>query len=151
MFDRTCSDAPAAAGVCNPSTFPYLLTPITRWSSAKGQTLSAYVNYALTLGQQIAPEIGYASLGQPLEQFGINEVASDVPGAVPMTAAEQAYYTCGDLTPADVAAGNTTPSCSSPGNGLPEAPSAVAFPLVALAGLGAVFMARRRRVALTAS
>jgi len=88
--------------------------------------------------------------GSTLEHFGINEVASDVPGAVPITAAERAYYTCGDLTPADVAAGNTTLSCFSPGNGLPEAPYAVAFPLVAPAVLGAVFMARRRRVALTA-
>lgn len=61
--------------------------------------MSAFVNYALTLGQQIAPSFGYASLGQPLEQFGINEVGADVPGAVPMTAAEQAFYNCGDLTP----------------------------------------------------
>ena len=132
--------------VYNPSTFSYLLTPTTGWSLAKGQTLSAFVNYALTLGQQAAPSFGYATLGQLLEHFGINEVASDVPGAVPMTAAEQAYYNCGDLTPADVAAGNTTPSCeSSPGNGLPEAPYAVAFPVLALGALGGVFMMRRRR------
>jgi len=51
VFDRTCSDASAAAGACNPSTFPYLLAPITGWSSAKGQTMSAFVDYALTLGQ----------------------------------------------------------------------------------------------------
>ena len=38
-----------------------------------------------------------------------------------MTASEQAYYNCGDLTPADAAAGNTTPSClSGPGTGTPE-------------------------------
>ncbi len=133
--------------VYNPSTYSYLLTPTTGWDPRKGETLSAFVNYALTLGQQSGPSFGYASLGQPLEQFGINEVASDVPGAVPMTADEQAYYTCGDLTPADVAAGNTTPSCGSgPGNGLPEAPYAVAFPVLALTALGSVFMVRRRRV-----
>ncbi len=135
--------------VYNPSTFSYLLTPTTGSSSAKGQTLSAFVDYALTLGQQTAPSFGYATLGQPLEHFGINEVASDVPGAVPMTAAEQAYYTCGDLTPADVAAGNTTPSCS-PGNGLPEAPYVVALPVLALAGFGGAF-AVRRRIASSAS
>jgi phosphate transport system substrate-binding protein len=138
--------------VYNPSTFSYLLTPTTGSSSAKGQTLSAFVNYALTLGQQAAPSFGYATLGQPLEHFGISEVASDVPGTVPMTAAEQAYYNCGDLTPADVAAGNTTPLCeSSPGNGLPEAPYAVAFPVLALVAIGGVFTMRRRRIAATAT
>jgi phosphate transport system substrate-binding protein len=137
--------------VYNPSTYTYLLTPTTGWDPAKGETLSAFVNYALTLGQQEAPSFGYATLGQPLENFGLNEVASDVPGAEPMTAAEQAYDTCGDLTPSDVAAGNTTPSCSNPGNGLPEASSVVAFPVLGLVILGGVFMRRRRRVTFTTS
>lgn len=132
--------------VYNPSTYSYLLVPTTGWDPGKGATLSAYVNYALTLGQQIAPSIGYGTLGQPLEHFGVNEVASDVPGAVSLTAAEQAYDTCGDLTPADVAAGNTTPACANPGNGLPEAPSVVAFPVLGLFVAGsAVFVMRRRR------
>ncbi|MGO8862355.1 MAG: hypothetical protein ACLQRH_16555 [Acidimicrobiales bacterium] len=65
--------------VYNPSTVSYLLTPTTGWSSAKGAVMSAFVDYALTLGQQIAPGIGYASLGQPLEQLGINEMAGEVP------------------------------------------------------------------------
>jgi hypothetical protein len=34
-----------------------------------------------------------------------------VPGAVAPTAAEQQAYSCGDLTPAEVAAGQTTPTC----------------------------------------
>jgi ABC-type phosphate transport system substrate-binding protein len=132
--------------VYNPSTFSYLLTPTTGWTSADGQAMSTFVNYALTLGQQLAPTFGYGTLGQSLEHFGINEVASDVPGAVQMAAAEQAFYNCGDLTPADAAAGNTSPSClSSPGTGTPEAPYAVAFPVLALAGFGSVFMIRRRR------
>jgi phosphate transport system substrate-binding protein len=137
--------------VYNPSTYSYLLAPTTGWDPGKGATLSAFVDYALTLGQQAAPSFGYASLGQPLENFGLNEIASDVPGAVPMTAAEQAYSTCGDLTPADVVAGNTTPSCSNPGGGLPEAPSAVVLPVLGLAafGVGAFMMRRRRRVAST--
>jgi ABC-type phosphate transport system substrate-binding protein len=135
--------------VYNPSTFSYLLTPTTGWPSADGQTMSAFVNYALTLGQQIAPSFGYASLGQPLERFGINEVAADVPGAVPMTAAEQAFYTCGDLTAADVAAGDTTAPCN-PGSGLPETPYAVALPVVALAAFGGVLIIRRRRILSTA-
>jgi phosphate transport system substrate-binding protein len=138
--------------VYNPSTFSYLLIPTSGWSSAKGETMSAFVNYALTLGQQIAPEFGYASLGQPLERFGINEVADDAPGAVPMTAAEQSFYTCGDLTPSDAAAGNTASACeSSPGDGLPETPYAVALPIVALAAFGAVFTLRRRKILSTTS
>jgi phosphate transport system substrate-binding protein len=69
--------------VYNPSTFSYLLTPTTGSSSTDGQTMSAFVNYALALGQQIAPGIGYASLGEPLDHFGINEVAADLPGQFP--------------------------------------------------------------------
>jgi phosphate transport system substrate-binding protein len=131
--------------VYNPSTFSYLLTPTTGLATAKGQIMSAFVNYVLTLGQQSAPSFGYATLGQPLEHFGINEVTSDVPGSVPMTAAEQAYYDCADLTPSDVAAGDTVPSCgSSPGSGLPETPYAILLPVLALAAFGGVVMVRRR-------
>ena len=65
----------------------------------------------LTLGQQAAPSFGYASLGLSLEQYGVNEVQKYVPGAVPTTAAEQQAYSCGDLTPSEVAAGQTTPTC----------------------------------------
>jgi phosphate transport system substrate-binding protein len=137
--------------VYNPSTYSYLLTPTTGWDPDKGETLSAFVNYALTLGQENAPNFGYATLGQPLEQYGINEVASDVPGAIAMTADEQAYDTCGDLTPADVAAGNTTPSCSNPGGGLPEARYVLSLPILALVTLGVgVFAMRRRRSTSTA-
>jgi hypothetical protein len=45
--------------------------------------MSAFVNYALTLGQGLAPSFGYASLGEPLEPFAINEVAADVTGCSP--------------------------------------------------------------------
>ena len=73
--------------------------------------MSQFVNYVLTLGQQKAPSFGYASLGLSLEQYGINAVQHNVPGAVPPTAAEQQAYACGDLTPTEVAAGQTTPTC----------------------------------------
>jgi MYXO-CTERM domain-containing protein len=63
-----------------------------------------------------------------------------------MTAAEQAFYECGNFTPADAAAGNTSPSClSSPGTGTPEVPYVIALPALALAGFGGVFVIRRRR------
>ncbi len=97
--------------VYNPSTYSYLLTPTTGWSAAKGTTMSNFVNFVLTLGQQAAPSFGYASLGLSLEQYGINAVTSNVPGSVAPTAAEKAAYACGDLTPSEVAAGQTTPTC----------------------------------------
>jgi ABC-type phosphate transport system substrate-binding protein len=97
--------------VYNPSTYSYLLTPTTGWPAAKGATLTAFVDYVLTLGQQKAPNIGYASLGLSLEQYGVKAVTADVPGAVPVTAAENAAYACGDLTQAEVAVGQTTPTC----------------------------------------
>jgi phosphate transport system substrate-binding protein len=97
--------------VYNPSTYSYLLTPTSGWNAGKGATLSQFVNYALTLGQQKASEIGYASLGLSLEQFGVNQVKANVPGAVAPTSAEQAAYACGDLTPSQVAAGATAPVC----------------------------------------
>jgi phosphate transport system substrate-binding protein len=99
------------ANVYNPSTYSYLLTPTTGWSSAKGQTMSEFVDYVLTLGQQLAPSFGYASLGLSLEQYGVNAVKANVPGAVAPTAAEQQAYSCGDLTPAEVLKGQTTPTC----------------------------------------
>ncbi len=97
--------------VYNPSTYSYLLTPSAGWQATKGAVMSQFVNYVLTLGQQKSPSIGYASLGLSLERWGVDEVTQDVPGAVAPTAAEQAAYACGDLTPAEVAAGQTTPTC----------------------------------------
>ena len=97
--------------VYNPSTYSYLLARTTGWDPAKGAVLSQFANYALTLGQEKAPEIGYASLGLSLEQYGVNAIKAGVPGAVTPTAAEQAAYACGDLTPTEVQAGQTTPTC----------------------------------------
>jgi phosphate transport system substrate-binding protein len=99
--------------VYNPSTYSYLLTATTGWNAQKGATMSAFVNYALTRGQIKAPEIGYASLGLSLEQYGVNTVKADVPGAVAPTADEQAAYACGDFTPAEVQAGATAPTCGT--------------------------------------
>ena len=101
----------AGPHVYNPSTYSYLLTPTTGWAASKGDTMSQFVNYVLTLGQQTAPSFGYASLGLSLEQYGVNAVQKNVPGAVPPTAAESQAYSCGDLTPTEVQAGQTTPTC----------------------------------------
>jgi phosphate transport system substrate-binding protein len=101
--------------VYNPSTYSYLLTPTSPhspgWDQSKGYTMSQFANYALTIGQQKATEIGYASLGLSLEQYGVNAIKSQVTGAVAPTAAEQQAYACGDLTVPEVQAGQTQPTC----------------------------------------
>jgi phosphate transport system substrate-binding protein len=109
--------------VYNPSTYSYLLTKTAGWNPNQGDTMSQFVNYVLTLGQQKAPTFGYASLGLSLEQYGVKTVQANVPGAVPPTAAEQQAYACGDLTPSEVAAGQTTPTCGvvNPTAGIPGA------------------------------
>lgn len=112
--------------VYNPSTYSYLLTPTTGWSAAKGDTMSQFVNYVLTLGQQQAPKRGYATLGLSLERYGIDEVIAHVPGAVDPTAAESAAYSCGDLTPTEVQAGQTTPTCGVTNGSPPPAPPGAA-------------------------
>lgn len=97
--------------VYNPSTYSYLLSPTSGWNSAKGAALSQFVDYALTLGQIEAPKIGYASLGLSLERYGVDAMKNNVPGAVSPSTAEQNAYACGDLTPSEVQAGQTTPTC----------------------------------------
>jgi hypothetical protein len=111
--------------VYNPSTYSYLLTQTKGWSTTKGNTMSQFVNYVLTLGQAAAPKFGYASLGLSLERYGIDQVIADVPGAVDPTTAESAAYACGDLTPTEVQAGQTTPTCGvTNGNPPPPPPGA---------------------------
>jgi hypothetical protein len=112
--------------VYNPSTYSYLLTPTKGWSSAKGDTMSQFVNYVLTLGQQAAPKFGYASLGLSLERYGIDQVIANVPGAVDPTTAESAAYSCGDLTPTEVQAGQTTPTCGVTNGAAPPPPPGAA-------------------------
>ena len=112
--------------VYNPSTYSYLLTPTKGWATAKGATMSQFVNYVLTLGQQAAPKFGYASLGLSLERYGIDAVINNVPGAVDPTPAESAAYSCGDLTPTEVQAGQTTPTCGVTNGAAPPAPPGAA-------------------------
>ena len=123
--------------VYNPSTYSYLLTRTTGWSAAKGDTMSQYVNYVLTLGQQEAPKFGYASLGLSLERYGIDTVVANVPGAVDPTSSENSAYACGDLTPTEVQAGQTTPTCGvTNGNAPPPPPGATNVTTVNGGGAG---------------
>ena len=104
------------ANVYNPSFASYLITKTTGWDPAYGAVMSAFINYSLTLGQEEAPAFGYGSLGLPLEQGGLTKAAADIPGAVPLTSAEQQAYDCGDLTQAEVEAGASLPSCNIVGD-----------------------------------
>ncbi len=133
--------------VYNPSTFLTMVAPTTGWDPTRGALLSQYLNYTLTLGQPVLRGLGYAPLGLPLEQFGANEVANDVPGAAPITADEENALTCGDLSPSDVAVGRTAPDCAAPdpGTGAPEVPYAIALPIAACAVIAGLVWFRRRR------
>lgn len=124
------------AHVYNPSTYSYLLTPTKGWNCAKGTTMSKFVNYSLTLGQQASPSFFYASLGLSLERYGVGSVINNVPCAVPVTSAEQSAYACGDLTPSEVAAGQTTPTCGvvKAGDLAPLPPGSSANGLTSAAG-----------------
>ncbi len=138
-FDATGPD------VYEPSTFDDLLAPTTGSDPGKGAVLSAFVDYALTLGQEEAPSIGFDPLGRPLEHYGVNTADALIPGAVTLDAAESAAYSCGALSVADVQAGRTTPSCTGPPPVLAEAPGIVLLPVVAAVLAGATFLAARRR------
>ena len=116
----------AGPHVYNPSTYSYLLTPTTGWNAQKGAVMSAFASYALTIGQQKATEIGYASLGLSLEQYGVNSIKQYVPGAVALTSDEQGAYACGDFTPAEVQAGATSPTCGVTNSNNSSTPSTAA-------------------------
>ena len=51
------------ANVYNPSTYSYLLVKTTGSDPTKGAIMSAFINYALTLGQAASPNFGYGTLG----------------------------------------------------------------------------------------
>lgn len=79
---------PGDKAAYNPSTYSYMLIPIGSGANvAKGATLTAFANYCLTIGQQEAPTLSYASIGRALIQFGLDRIKV-VPGYVPPTQAE---------------------------------------------------------------
>ncbi len=98
--------------VYNPSTYSYAIAPTAGFDPAKGAVLGAFLNFSLTLGQQQASGIGYSSLGLSLERQGVAR-ATAIPGDPALTNAEQEGYSCGDLTPTDVAHGDTIPTCGA--------------------------------------
>ncbi len=73
--------------------------------------MSEFVNYVLTLGQTKSPKFGFASLGLSLERYGDQRRHPGRPRGGGADRGESAAYACGDLTPSEVAAGQTTPTC----------------------------------------
>ena len=109
--------------VYNPSTYSYLLTPTTGWSKAKGAVMSALRQLRADPGpERRRRSMNFASLGLSLERYGIDHVIDNVPGAVSPTSAEDQGYSCGDLTPTEVQAGQTTPTCGVTNGAAPPAP-----------------------------
>ena len=101
----------AGPHVYNPSTYSYLLTPTTGWSPAKGATMSQFVNYALTLGQQTAPGVRLRQPGAVPRAVRCQCGAAQRARSGRADGGGTAAYACGDLTPSEVPAGQTTPTC----------------------------------------
>jgi phosphate transport system substrate-binding protein len=81
---------PGDPAAYNPSTYSYMLIGIEPGADAsKGATLTAFANYCLTIGQQEANSLSYASIGRSLIEFGLARLQV-VPGYVAPTAAETA-------------------------------------------------------------
>jgi len=79
--------SPPRDNAYNPSTYSYLLARTTGFDPAKGGTLTAFANYALTIGQTEAGKLKYATIGRSLINFGL-EILKKVPGHVDPTADE---------------------------------------------------------------
>ncbi len=88
--------------VYNPSTYSYMLARTDgSYGQTYGQTLGAFLNYVLTVGEKQASAIDYSSIGLTLEQFGITQ-AQSIPGDPALTGTEQANFAAGDVTPSIV-------------------------------------------------
>ena len=101
----------AGPHVYNPSTYSYLLTPTAGWQASKGAVMSGFVNYVLD-----------ARTGE-IAQFRVREPRA-VTGALRYRCSDRRRTRCGQghggraswlrlrgLTPSEVAAGQTTPTC----------------------------------------
>ena len=90
--------APGDPAAYNPSTYSYLLVHTKNGDPAKGASITTFGEYALTIGQQGAPQLGYASIGRSLIQFGLNRL-KDVPGYVAPTDAMLGAVPASDPAP----------------------------------------------------
>ena len=63
-----------------PSTYSYVLAQTTGWDAGKGATLSQFLCYAVSKGQEIGPQLRYARLSTVLVNLAISEIVK-IPGA----------------------------------------------------------------------
>jgi phosphate transport system substrate-binding protein len=63
-----------------PSTYSYVLAQTTGFDRGKGEALGKYLCYAVTKGQEIAPQLRYARLSKPLVDLAISTIVR-IPGA----------------------------------------------------------------------
>ena len=93
-----------------PSSYSYVIAPKTP-SSATGQSLGTFLNYAITLGQQRADQLGYAPLSRQIVEIALNAV-QQIAGAPPKP--EIVVYTPGTGSPDPNPGGTPDPN---PGGG----------------------------------
>jgi phosphate transport system substrate-binding protein len=63
-----------------PSTYSYVLAQTTAWDPNKGATLSRFLCYAVSKGQEIGPRLRYARLSTVLVALAISKIVA-IPGA----------------------------------------------------------------------
>jgi hypothetical protein len=135
---HTLNFSPPDPNAYNPSTYSYLLAPITTQYLPvdKGAALTQFLDYALTFGQAEANRLKYASIGHALITYGL-DASKKIPGYVGPTPEELAAIppdpNTGQANPTNAAAigtvastpagpGGTTSSGGSSGGGAATAP-----------------------------
>ncbi len=63
-----------------PSTYSYVLAQTSGWDAGKGAALAQYLCYAVSQGQEIAPQLRYARLSSVLVAIAIHSIVQ-IPGA----------------------------------------------------------------------
>ena len=63
-----------------PSTYSYALAQTSGWDAGKGAALAQYLCYAVSQGQEIAPQLRYARLSSVLVAIAIHSIVQ-IPGA----------------------------------------------------------------------
>jgi ABC-type phosphate transport system substrate-binding protein len=90
-----------------PSTYSYILAQTAGFDAGKGATLGQFLCYAVSKGQEIAPQLRYARLSQPLVDLAIAQI-----GKIPGAPAKDSCFIAGAAAPPpppSVAPGSATP------------------------------------------
>ncbi len=97
--------------VYNPSTYSYLLAKTTGSDPGLGGGAERLRQLRTDSGTAVVTDLRLRLPGTLAGEVRGGPGEANVPGAVAPTSAEANAYACGDLTPADVQAGKTTPTC----------------------------------------